>query len=86
MQEHKFAFDSCVGEFHRALDLLEESVRDLVDNSLAGGTSTCFCLGQTASGKTLTLFGAGGRQVVSDFYDERGGNNLLSGIYVTCYV
>ena len=33
-----------------------------MDNFYGGGASTCFCFGQTASGKTFTLFGAEGGQ------------------------
>jgi hypothetical protein len=62
---HKFVFDSSFGEFDSTLDLFEGSVRDLLDNFIAGGSSTCFCFGQTASGKTFTLFGAGGGQVMT---------------------
>jgi len=39
----------------------------LVANFFTGGTSTCFCFGQTASGKTFTLFGAeGGKSEAAD--------------------
>jgi hypothetical protein len=38
-----------------------------VVNFFGGGTSTCFCFGQTASGKTFTLFGAeGGKGEAAD--------------------
>ena len=45
-------------------------------NAFNGGTSTCFCFGQPASGKTFTLFGAGGgleQQGGTDGGDHGGG-------------
>lgn len=42
-------------------------------NSFNGGTSTCFCFGQTASGKTFTLFGAGGGLAQQDGDSGGGG-------------
>mmetsp|Transcript_10874 Transcript_10874/g.14149 ORF Transcript_10874/g.14149 Transcript_10874/m.14149 type:complete len:588 (-) Transcript_10874:103-1866(-) len=56
----KFNLDGVFGENHATTDVYDESVRYLIDNFFAGGTSTCFCFGQTASGKTFTLFGEGG--------------------------
>jgi kinesin family protein 2/24 len=58
-------------------------VQDLVDNMFRGGTSTAFCFGQTASGKTFTLFGAGGGQETLEGASEaeaaeRGGVYLLA--------
>ena len=38
-------------------DVYRRSVHSLVHNLFQGGTSTCFCFGETASGKTYTLFG-----------------------------
>jgi hypothetical protein len=61
---HKFVYDCSFGEADSTSGLYDESVRDLIDNFIGGGSSTCFCFGQTASGKTFTLFGAGGGQVV----------------------
>ena len=40
--------------------MFERSLLELVDNVFVGGSSTAFCFGQTASGKTFTLFGEGG--------------------------
>ena len=55
--QHAFAYDSCFSERDSTVDLWQRSVYSLVYNLFQGGTSTCFCFGQTASGKTHTLFG-----------------------------
>jgi len=55
--QHAFAYDSCFSERDTTVDLWQRSVYSLVYNLFQGGTSTCFCFGQTASGKTHTLFG-----------------------------
>ena len=60
MHPHEFQFDDCFGEGDDTVDVYHRSVHSLVHNLFEGGTSTCFCFGQTASGKTFTLFGACG--------------------------
>jgi kinesin family protein 2/24 len=60
VHSHKFRFDNCYGESETTEALYRRSVHSLVHNLLIGGTSTCFCFGQTASGKTFTLFGVCG--------------------------
>jgi hypothetical protein len=54
---HKFKYDNAFSEADNTTDLYRRSVHSLVHNLFQGGTSTCFCFGQTASGKTHTLFG-----------------------------
>ena len=66
MQEHSFSLDACLGEFETTTDLFDTQVAPLIDNTWRGGTSTCFCFGQTVSGKTFTLFGAEGGQYQGD--------------------
>jgi len=61
---HKFCYDGSYGTEDTTTGLYEESVQSLIQNFVSGGSSTCFCFGQTASGKTFTLFGAGGGQVM----------------------
>jgi hypothetical protein len=57
MHSHKFRYDNVFSELDTTTDLYRGSVHSLVHNLFQGGTSTCFCFGQTASGKTFTLFG-----------------------------
>ena len=57
---HTFDFDDSFSELEDTQEIFDSSVHDLVTNAFDGGTSTCFCFGQTASGKTFTLFGRGG--------------------------
>jgi hypothetical protein len=68
VEESGFACDDAFGEADSTAQLYERSVHDLVSNMFEGGTSTAFCFGQTASGKTFTLFGAGGGQTVEDVH------------------
>ena len=61
-QEHTFTFDDTYGEFDDTRCVYDRCLRELVENVFNGGTSKAFCFGQTASGKTHTLFGeAGGK-------------------------
>ena len=60
VHEQTFTFDDSFGEHDDTQAVFERSVVDLVSNVFGGGTSTAFCFGQTASGKTFTLFGEGG--------------------------
>lgn len=66
MHTHDFSYDASYGEDDDTEVLYQQSVAHLVANVFEGGTSTCFCFGQTASGKTFTLFGAGGGQYAAD--------------------
>ena len=60
-QQHSFFFDDAFDEDHSNESIFARAVKPLVDNFFAhGGSSTCFCFGPTASGKTFTLFGAAG--------------------------
>jgi kinesin family protein 2/24 len=62
-----FRVDDSFSEADSTRELYDRSVRELVRNVYeAGGTSTAFCFGQTASGKTYTLFGAGGGLVAHE--------------------
>ena len=72
MEEHTFTYDDTFGELDDTRELYDRSVQDLVTNVFDGGTSTAFCFGQTASGKTFTLFGAGGGKVMSTSLLEAG--------------
>ena len=72
LYSHKFRYDSVFSEANSTVDLYRRSVHSLVHNLFQGGTSTCFCFGQTASGKTHTLFGSCGGG------DDRG----IEGLYV----
>ena len=54
---HEFLFDDSFGAEADTTDVYRRSVHSLVHNLFQGGTSTCFCFGETASGKTYTLFG-----------------------------
>jgi hypothetical protein len=49
---------------------------DLIDSTFDGGSSTCFCFGQTASGKTFTLFGAQGGLVERGGVEDNGGDDF----------
>jgi hypothetical protein len=66
IKTHKFCYDDAFAEDESTGDLYHSQIQELVDNFFDNGTSTCFCFGQTASGKTFTLFGAGGGQVMSE--------------------
>ena len=62
VKTHAFRYDFAFGEASSTRHIYDDVVRGLLNNFVGGGTSTCFCFGQTASGKTFTLFGAGGGQ------------------------
>ena len=62
VQTHVFEYDDSFEEGDGTPDVYHRAVAELIENFFGGGTSTCFCFGQTASGKTFTLFGAGGGQ------------------------
>jgi kinesin family protein 2/24 len=72
VKDHVFLYDDAFGDEATTGDLYERAQTELVDNFFRGGTSTCFCFGQTASGKTFTLFGANGGQ------GEAGGIYMLA--------
>ena len=84
MEEHTFTYDDTFGELDDTRELYDRSVQDLVTNVFDGGTSTAFCFGQTASGKTFTLFGAGGGKVMSTSLLEAGaeGEAQKGGVYL----
>lgn len=67
-QQHSFFFDDAFDEDHSNESIFARAVKPLVDNFFArGGSSTCFCFGPTASGKTFTLFGAAGGKLQPRF-------------------
>jgi len=72
VQHHRFGYDDTFGSEDVTHDLYARALTDLMDNFFGGGNSTCFCFGQTASGKTFTLFGAegGSGQATSNFHDD----------------
>ena len=81
VQTHNYTVDAAFGEADSTRDVYERVVAELIANFFGGGTSTCFCFGQTASGKTFTLFGAGGGQVMAEEEGERpeeGGVYMLA--------
>jgi len=51
VQTHVFEYDDTFDEHESTGDLYERSAAELIENFYQGGTSTCFCFGQTASGK-----------------------------------
>lgn len=55
--KHDYVYDNTFGDLDDTRDVYQKSVQDLIENVFSGGTSTAFCFGQTASGKTFTLFG-----------------------------
>jgi hypothetical protein len=81
---HSYAFDQSFGEGCSSKELYDKSVHDLIGNVFEGGTSTTFCFGQTASGKTFTLFGAGGGQGMHESLNWTGGEAEAArgGIYL----
>jgi hypothetical protein len=66
VDEQHFTYDDAYGEGDSTDVLYQRSVHELVGNMFQGGTSTAFCFGQTASGKTFTLFGAEGGQSIHE--------------------
>jgi len=87
VDEHSYDYDDSFSEVDSTRTLYDRSVHELIENVFGGGTSTAFCFGQTASGKTFTLFGASGGQTVQESSDgsdgtddaaERGGVYLLA--------
>ncbi|KAG5497505.1 hypothetical protein JKF63_03769 [Porcisia hertigi] len=52
-----YTFDSVFGEEATNHIVYTHSVRDLLDVSLSGGSTSCFAYGQTGSGKTHTMIG-----------------------------
>ena len=86
VQTHEFRYDDAFGEADSTARLYDASIQHLIDNFMGdGGTSTCFCFGQTASGKTFTLFGAqGGQYQQHEAEGARGGDMdaALDGLYL----
>ena len=72
VKDHVFLYDDAFGDEESTGEVYARAETELVDNFFRGGTSTCFCFGQTASGKTFTLFGANGGQ------GEAGGIYMLA--------
>ena len=75
---HKFCFDDSFDSFDTTGALYERSMGGLINNFWRGGTSTCFCFGQTASGKTHTLFGSCGGSGVGDAHPDSAGMYILA--------
>jgi kinesin family protein 2/24 len=75
---HKFYFDESFDGFDSTSDLYQRSVGSLIENFWSGGTSTCFCFGQTASGKTHTLFGSCGGSGSGDSHPDSAGMYVLA--------
>ena len=73
LHTHRFTYDHSFGDDDTTPQIYHTAVDQLVANSFNGGTSTCFCFGQTASGKTFTLFGAGGGLAQQDGDSGGGG-------------
>ena len=84
MEEHAFTYDDTFSEADDTRELYDRSVQDLVTNVFDGGTSTAFCFGQTASGKTFTLFGAGGGQIMTSSLVQEGSQDEAAkgGVYL----
>ena len=64
VNEQTFTYDDAFGEDDDTSVVYDRSIKGLISNIYQGGTSMAFCFGQTASGKTFTLFGAGGGQTM----------------------
>ncbi|KAI5168143.1 kinesin family member 2/24, partial [Nematocida sp. AWRm79] len=55
MEPHTYTFDRAYDEYNTTMDIYRECVKQLVNYSLTGGSSTCIAYGQTGSGKTYTM-------------------------------
>ncbi|KAM3723064.1 Centromere-associated protein [Dirofilaria immitis] len=55
--EKNYTFDQVYREVDRTEDVYDNSVKDVVESAMAGYNGTLFAYGQTASGKTYTMFG-----------------------------
>ncbi|KAI5145311.1 kinesin family member 2/24 [Nematocida parisii] len=55
MEPHTYTFDRAYGECNTTMDIYRECVKQMVNYSMAGGSSTCIAYGQTGSGKTYTM-------------------------------
>jgi len=62
---HDFAFDAVFGERSGQPKVYEEAARRLVMEFLNGTSASIICYGQTASGKTHTMFGPPGQATVN---------------------
>ena len=80
VHEQSFSYNNSFGENDSTQLLYDRCMKDLMTNVYAGGTSSTFCFGQTASGKTYTLFGAEGGQTRVDRDEDaaEGGVYLLA--------
>ncbi|EFO23315.1 kinesin motor domain-containing protein [Loa loa] len=55
--EKSYTFDQVYREVDRTQDVYINSAKDVVESAMAGYNGTLFAYGQTASGKTYTMFG-----------------------------
>ena len=83
VQHHRFGYDDTFGSDDVTRDLYARALTDLMDNFFGGGNSTCFCFGQTASGKTFTLFGSegGNGQATSSLHNGNDDDEANSSSY-----
>ncbi|KAK6102121.1 Kinesin motor domain family protein [Brugia pahangi] len=56
-EEKSYTFDQVYREIDRTQDVFVNSAKDVVESAMAGYNGTLFAYGQTASGKTYTMFG-----------------------------
>uniref|UniRef100_A0A1I8E8U6 Kinesin motor domain-containing protein n=1 Tax=Wuchereria bancrofti TaxID=6293 RepID=A0A1I8E8U6_WUCBA len=56
-EEKSYTFDQVYREIDRTQDVFINSAKDVVESAMAGYNGTLFAYGQTASGKTYTMFG-----------------------------
>lgn len=68
----EFAFDRVFKEGSRQSDVYERTARRLVMEFLNGRSASVICYGQTASGKTFTMFGPPGCAAARDTADLQG--------------
>jgi kinesin family protein 11 len=52
-----YSFDKVYGQYSEQKDLFKNTVKPVVDESLAGYNCTIFAYGQTGTGKTYTMLG-----------------------------
>ncbi|VDK83706.1 unnamed protein product [Litomosoides sigmodontis] len=55
--EKSYTFDQVYRDVDRTQDVYNKSAKDVVESAMAGYNGTLFAYGQTASGKTYTMFG-----------------------------
>ncbi|CAG9536167.1 unnamed protein product [Cercopithifilaria johnstoni] len=55
--EKSYMFDQVYRDVDRTQDVYDKSAKDVVESAMAGYNGTLFAYGQTASGKTYTMFG-----------------------------